>query len=51
MIHNSSMEDVMLKYPDIINNIYNGDVDRAYEIIDYHIGLLKDILDKENNNM
>jgi len=51
MIHNSSMEDVLLKYPDIINHIHNGDIDRAYEIIDYHIELLKDILDNENNNM
>ena len=49
MQQNTSMEDIILKYPDITNGIYQGDADRAFEIIEYHISMLKDILDNENN--
>lgn len=49
MIHNTSMDDIVLKYPSITENIFPGDVKRAYEIIEYHINILKEILIKEAN--
>lgn len=48
MLHAIGEDLVFAKYPDIINHIYIGDVERAHDIIRYHVKNLKIILEKEN---
>jgi hypothetical protein len=47
MLHAQGNEKIFAKYPNIVDNIYYGNTDKANEIIDYHINNLKCILEKE----
>ena len=47
MLHNVGEDVVFEKYPDISNNIYHGDIDRAHNIIKYHVENLKTFLENE----
>lgn len=44
MLHAQGPDKIFEKYPEILNHIYYGDIDRANDIIDYHIDNLKKLL-------
>jgi hypothetical protein len=47
MITNRSEEEVLNQFPQIKDGINEGDIGKAYEIINYHINIVKEQIEKE----